>query len=126
MAETMMDATTKSIMALALRGDVERVGENSRIRAGGFRKQMDCRASGDRYTHEFTRDDHIRLLRITTRGLRAMVAICAYRNELYDRALDGWHRTDFKNRSYAGPRTPGRKLPQRVLSVFTNYEPPTR
>jgi DNA adenine methylase len=86
----------------------------------------ETRASGDRYTHEFTRDDHIRLLRITTRGLKAMVAICAYRNELYDRALVGWHRTDFKNRSYAGPRTPGRKLPLRVLSVFTNYEPPTR
>lgn len=83
------------------------------------------RASGVRYTHDCKRDDHIRLLRIA-RGLKAMVAACGYRSDLYDEMLDGWRRTDFRGKSYAGPRTRGRKLPERVLSVWTNYDPPSR
>lgn len=85
----------------------------------------ETRVSGERYTHECSRDDHIRLLRIA-RGLKSSVAICGYRSGLYDDLLDDWHRTDLKGKSYAGPRTKGRKLPERVLSVYTNYEPPSK
>ena len=66
-----------------------------------------------------------RLLRIA-RGLDAKVAICSYRSGLYDDLLDGWQRTDIKGKSYAGPRSKSRKLPDRVLSVYTNYEPPSK
>ena len=85
----------------------------------------ETRASGTRYIHECSRDDHIRLLRIA-RKRKAKVVICGYRNELYDDMLNDWQRTDFKGPSFAGPRTKGRKLPKRVLSVWTNYEPPSR
>lgn len=84
----------------------------------------EVRASGVRYARECSRADHIRLLRIA-RGLNAMVAACGYRSDLYDEMLDDWHRTDFEGKSYAGPRTKGRKLPQRVLSVYSNYDPPS-
>jgi len=85
----------------------------------------EMRESGERYTHECSRDDHVRLLRIA-RGLDAKVAVCSYRSDLYDDLLEGWQRTDIKGKSYAGPRTKGRKLPARVLSVYTNYEPPSK
>ncbi len=85
----------------------------------------ETRVTSDRYTHECTRDDHVRLLRIA-RGLDAKVAICSYRSDLYDDLLDGWQRTDIKGKSYAGPRTKSRKLPDRMLSVYTNYEPPSK
>jgi len=85
----------------------------------------ETRASGNRYTHECSRDDHIRLLRIT-RSLDARVAICSYRSDLYDDLLEDWHRTDIKGKSYAGPRAKGCKLRARALSVYTNYEPPSR
>jgi len=85
----------------------------------------ETRESSERYTHECSRDDHVRLLRIA-RGLDATVALCAYRSDLYDDLLDDWHRTDIKGKSYAGPRTKGRKLPDRVLSVYMNYEPPSQ
>ena len=85
----------------------------------------ETRVTTNRYTHECTRDDHVRLLRIA-RGLDAKVAICSYRSGLYDDLLDGWQRADIRGKSYAGPRTKSRKLPDRVLSVYTNYEPPSK
>lgn len=84
----------------------------------------ETRISTVRFTHECTLDDHVRLLRIT-RSLDAKVALCAYRSDLYDDLLDDWHRTDIKGKSYAGPRK-GRILPDRVLSVYTNYDPPSK
>ncbi len=63
---------------------------------------------------------------ILIRGLDAKVALCAYRSDLYDDLLGDWHRTDIKGKSYAGRRTKGRKLPERVLSVYTSYEPPSK
>lgn len=85
----------------------------------------ETRASGTRYTHECSRADHIRLLRIACH-VKAMVAVCSYRNGLYDEMLEGWRRTNFRGKSYAGPRSKGCKLPQRVLSIYTNYDPPSR
>ena len=76
------------------------------------------------YQHEFTRDDHRRLLRIVRR-LRAKVILCGYKSDLYGEMLDGWRRTDIRGRSFTELSSKGRKLPYRVLSLWTNYEPPS-
>ncbi|MCH8851825.1 MAG: DNA adenine methylase [Planctomycetes bacterium] len=77
------------------------------------------------YEHEFTDDDHRCLLHIV-RKLKSRVILCGYRNRLYDEQLcDGWQRRDFKGRSYTGLRTNGHSL-RRTLSVWTNYEPPSK
>lgn len=73
------------------------------------------------YPHEFTTQQHEALLRTVCRLKKTQVILCGYRNGLYDSALDGWRRTDFKTKSYAGPTIKGRKLPSRVLSIWMNY-----
>jgi len=85
----------------------------------------ETRARGERYTHDCSRDDHVRLLRIA-RGVAGKVAACSPRNGLYDGMLEGWHRTDFEGESFSGRRRKGHKPPARVLSVYTNYDPPSR
>lgn len=82
------------------------------------------RASVVRFSHEWSREDHIRLLRIARR-LEAKVALCGYRNALSDDLLSDWHRTDIKGESYTDRRVKDRGLASRVLSVYSNYEPPS-
>ena len=77
-----------------------------------------------RYKHEFSRNDHIRLLRMS-RNLKGKVIICGYANDLYDDLLDGWARVRLRGRSFASPRN-GSKLPERTLSLWMNYDPPSR
>ena len=48
------------------------------------------------YEHEFTRDDHRRLLQIVRR-LRAKVMLCGYMSDLYGEMLDGWRRTNLSS-----------------------------
>lgn len=77
------------------------------------------------YLHEFDRKMHEALLDTVVRKLRkASVILCGYRNGLVDDALDGWWRTDIKTKSFAAPRAKGCRLDERVLSVWTNYDPP--
>jgi len=85
---------------------------------------IETRSHSGRYTHEFAREDHIRLLRIA-RGLKAMVAICAHRSDLYGEMLQDWRRTDFRRGNIAGSGAEGRKVSHRVLSVYTNYDLPS-
>ncbi len=86
---------------------------------------LETRSHSGRYTHECGREDHIRLLRIA-RGLKAKVAACAHRSDLYDEMLHDWRRTDFRCGNIAGSGAEGRKVSHRVLSVYTNYDPPSR
>ena len=74
------------------------------------------------YKHEFSRDDHIRLLRMS-RNLKGKVIICGYANDLYDDLLDGWARVGLRGKSFASPRNGG-KLPDRTLYLWMNYDPP--
>lgn len=85
----------------------------------------ETRVELDVYPHEFTHKEHKRMLHIVCKLKKTKVILCGYRNGLYDEMLDGWRRTDFKIKSYAGPTIKGRKLPPRVLSVWTDYDPPS-
>ncbi len=83
------------------------------------------RVSAKVYLHEFDRKMHQGLLDTVRRLRKPKVILCGYRDGLIEDALDGWRRTDIKTKSFAAPRAKGRKLPDRVLSVYTNYEPPS-
>ncbi len=73
------------------------------------------------FDHEFTDDDHRRLLRIV-RKLKSRIILCGYRNRLYDEWLnDGWRRTDFKGTRYTELTIKAHKLPRRVLSIWRSY-----
>jgi DNA adenine methylase len=58
------------------------------------------RVSG-KYDHELTERDH-RDLMTCLLGLRGMAVLCGYRHELHGRLESaGWHRVDFKTRTFA-------------------------
>ena len=83
------------------------------------------RVSAKVYLHEFDCKMHQRLLDTVRRLRKPKVILCGYRNKMMDDALGGWRRTDITTKSFAAPRTSGCTLGQRVLSVYTNYEPPS-
>ncbi|MBR0568381.1 DNA adenine methylase [Azoarcus sp. L1K30] len=56
------------------------------------------------YRHEMTDADHLELLKAVV-SLRGMVVISGYPNEMYDQALDGWHRVSTVARISAGRGT---------------------
>lgn len=66
------------------------------------------------YRHEYTDDDHERLLDTLT-NLRCMVLLSGYDNPLYRRRLGDWHRTTFKANTHVGLR-------EEV--VWMNFDPP--
>jgi hypothetical protein len=68
----------------------------------------------DLYTHELTLEDHNLFLAIATR-IPCPVAISAYANPLYDRALADWRRIDFTATTRGGPATE---------SLYMNYDEP--
>jgi len=78
------------------------------------------------YLHEFCTKEHERLLDLVGKLKKAKVILCGYRSELYRTRLDGWQRTDFDSKSFAASRAMGGKRDERVLSVWTNYEPPSK
>jgi DNA adenine methylase len=63
------------------------------------------------YRHEMTRADHERLLAAVV-GLRsAAVLLSGYRSDLYDTALAGWWRIEWKMANHAGQGgTKGRRV----------------
>lgn len=76
------------------------------------------RARPDRiYRHEFTDDDHKRLLSIIL-SLPCMVMISGYPNAMYDDALSAWHTYEFQTTVRSG-RCVTEKL-------WMNYPPPHR
>jgi len=83
------------------------------------------RVSAKVYLHDFGRSEHARSLHMVCK-MKAKVILYGYRDELIDDTLDGWRRTDIETKSFAAPRTNGCTLGQRVLSVYTNYEPPSQ
>ncbi|MEA3052156.1 MAG: adenine methylase [Sphingomonadales bacterium] len=65
------------------------------------------------YRHDLSAADHERLLD-TLAGLRCQVVLSGYANELYERRLAEWTRTDFQTRTHAGAVTE---------SIWTNFQP---
>lgn len=58
-----------------------------------LRSRTHRRPGGGTYRHEMTREQHIEMLAVL-RDLTGMVVICGYPSELYDNALDSWHRVE--------------------------------
>lgn len=67
------------------------------------------RKAKDEYAHEMTDADHVRLLDCL-RELQGVVVLSGYSTPLYDEALAGWRRLDFKTACHAAGRTRGSKL----------------
>ena len=67
-----------------------------------------------RYSHEYTEDDHRRLLNVLV-TLQGKVVLSGYDNELYNSALQGWHKDSIKTISnMSSPR---------VECLWINYNP---
>ncbi|HYI38996.1 MAG TPA: hypothetical protein VE053_01620 [Allosphingosinicella sp.] len=65
------------------------------------------------YRHDLSAADHELLLDLLT-SVRCHVVLSGYANELYERRLTGWTRTDFRTRTHAGAVTE---------SIWTNFTP---
>ena len=76
----------------------------------------ETRTSKERYNYEYTREDHIRLLR-TLRELPAQVILSGYPSKLYDDELAGWNKKEFQVMSRGGVRTE---------CVWFNFEPDSK
>ena len=76
------------------------------------------------YQHEFTTDQHERLVRLVVRS-KAKMVICGYANDLYEETLAGWNRVEMKGRSFANPCGNGGKRPFRTLVLWANFDPRT-
>ncbi len=85
----------------------------------------ETRESATVYTHECSREDHIRLLRMAN-NLQGAALICGYENPLYRELLSAWHAVKLDGRSFGGPRRNGRSLPRRSLHVWMNFKPSRR
>lgn len=75
------------------------------------------------YRHEFTPDDHRRLLRLVKRS-RARVVICGCASRMYAEALANWTRVEIETRSFAKPCIDGERRNARTLVLWMNFEPP--
>ncbi len=78
------------------------------------------------YLHEFCTKEHERLLYLVGKLKKAKVILCGYRSELYRTRLEGWRRTDIETKSFAALRGKGSKRDERVLSIWTNYDPQSK
>lgn len=74
---------------------------------------MSTRKGGELYQHEYTDDDHRRLLG-TVKGLPCYVMISGYWSSLYAASLEGWHYVEFPNTTRRGVVTE---------SLWMNYRP---
>lgn len=64
----------------------------------------ETRSSRTRYRHEYSRQDHVRLLALL-KSLPAAVAISGYPSALYDDLLAGWRTLEFQVMTRGGIRT---------------------
>ncbi|CAI0722757.1 DNA adenine methylase [Serratia marcescens] len=64
----------------------------------------ETRTSRARYRHEYTVDDHRRLI-ATLRAMPASVMISGYPSQLYDELLGNWRSLEFQVMTRGGPRT---------------------
>lgn len=76
---------------------------------------LSARKSGKLYRHEMDDVAHIRLLELITRS-KARIVLSGYRSELYDNALQGWHR--FTTMS----QTTSTAMAEET--IWLNYDPP--
>ena len=73
--------------------------------------------SKDLYFHEFTLEDHARLLE-ALRGIRGLAMLSGYDNPLYEEELSQWRRVEFQTHAWSAP---GNKKPERTEVVWMNY-----
>lgn len=64
----------------------------------------DTRTSKMKYPHDFTDDDHVRLLNLAL-SLPIYVIISGYRNDIYKRLINHWWSKDFQAMTRGGVRT---------------------
>ena len=69
----------------------------------------------DLYKHEYSRQDHIQLLKVAG-SLKTNVVISSYPNELYEEALKDWSNIEFQSQTRSGTATE---------KVWYNYPKPT-
>lgn len=69
---------------------------------------------GKQYNHEMTKQDHEELLHELLRS-KASVILSGYASDLYDDALQGWHRKEFDSRNQNKER--------RTEVLWCNFEP---
>jgi DNA adenine methylase len=79
------------------------------------------RTSDDDYAHEFTADQHRRLLDLLA-GCQGKWLLSGYRSDLYDAAATKWkwHRTDYEIANHAAGGKSKRRM---VECVWSNYIP---
>ena len=75
------------------------------------------RKSGALYRHEMSLDDQNRLLSLITQS-RAKIIISGYDSELYNTALQGWHKDSTMSRTTSTEMA--------TETIWMNYEPPMR
>lgn len=73
----------------------------------------DTRTSNMKYEHDFTDDDHVRLLNLAL-SLPCFVIISGYRNSIYKTYIDHWWSYDFQAMTRGGVRTE---------TIWCNFEP---
>ncbi len=73
------------------------------------------RRSGRLYNHEMTDDDHRRMLELITKS-RAQIILSGYASNMYDNALQGWHKDITQSQTTSTAMATGRS--------GKNFEPP--
>lgn len=76
---------------------------------------LNTRKSGKLYRHEMDNAAHIRLLELITRS-KARIVLSGYRSELYDNALQGWHRFTTMSQTTSAAMA--------EETIWINYDPP--
>lgn len=76
---------------------------------------LSARKSGKLYRHEMDDAAHIRLLELITRS-KASIVLSGYRSELYDNALQGWHRFTTMSQTISTAMA--------EETIWLNYDPP--
>lgn len=75
----------------------------------------DCRRNPKIYRHEYSRQDHVKLLDVLT-TLPCMVMISGYDSALYEARLTGWRKETFPAKTHVDVREE---------CVWMNFPPPT-
>ncbi len=67
------------------------------------------------YAHEFTNEDHVRLLNVLDK-FKGYVILSGYQSDFYDQRLTNWYKLEFNSVTEAGG--------QNIEVLWCNFEPP--
>ena len=82
----------------------------------------ETRTSTKIYEHEYTTEDHIKLLQTITECKQAKIMLSGYPNKLYDKHLKDWKTITF-NVKKSSSRNSGKIKPMATEQLWMNYEP---